>query len=71
MKKNIGIVMFFLIVIFSFVCITNRYIFFPDGEIFEIYFWSRNALIISVINWLFYISIKLMFVEKNEDRKNF
>lgn len=60
MKKQIGIITLIITLIFSIICLTNRYIFFPDGDIFEIYLLSRNLLILSIINWSFYVSVKLI-----------
>lgn len=65
--KKIGIFVLFVTVLFSILCMTNRYIFFPDGEIFEVYLLSRNLLILSIINWSFYLSIKLIFEHENKE----
>lgn len=65
--KKIGIFVLFVTVLFSILCMTNRYIFFPDGEIFELYLLSRNLLILSIINWSFYFSIKLIFEHENKE----
>lgn len=61
MTKNIlGKVLILFAVLIAIACFLIPSIFIPDGDLYEPYVLSRNLLILSMINWCFFLGVKLL-----------
>lgn len=57
---HLSLILLGLAGLISLIVLNTPQLFWPDGQINEIYILSRNLLIISMINWLALLGIRLV-----------
>lgn len=58
-KDVVGKVLMFVAVVAALVCLLYPGIFMPEGDLYEPAILARNLVIITLLNWLFFLGLKL------------
>lgn len=58
-KDVLGKVFMIVAVVAALVCLFYPSIFLPEGDLYEPAILARNLVIISLLNWLFFLGLKL------------
>lgn len=59
-KDVFGKVLIFVAVLAAVACLFYPGIFLPEGDLFEPAVLARNLVIISLLNWMFFLGLKLL-----------
>lgn len=63
-KDTWGKLLILCAITLAIVCLLTPSIFKPDGDLYEPYILSRNLLILSLLNWFFFLGVKFIGSQK-------